>query len=203
MLWATTTCLEWHGTNFLIRFVPHTRLVGHRQGCVPLIHAPRFCGRPHLPPRHCLSRVQIPLERRTYAFRSNFPIAYFRLEGKLVRWEDGVNHRMSLSRSKSALRTSTTSDTAHTVVWWSIFVRSDYTWKCAGFAVPVFSLRSESSNGVGDFNDLRLAVELAHMVGLKVIQLLPVNDTSVSGTWHDSYPYGYRPRSTCRNSNAP
>ena len=62
-------------------------------------------------------------------------------------------------------------------------------WRGAGVAVPVFSLRSEHSYGVGDFGDLRRLVDWASQVGMKIIQLLPVNDTTTDGHWHDSYPY--------------
>ena len=62
-------------------------------------------------------------------------------------------------------------------------------WRAAGVVVPVFSLRSEHSFGVGDFGDLRRLVDWAVATGMKVIQLLPVNDTTTDGRWHDSYPY--------------
>lgn len=62
-------------------------------------------------------------------------------------------------------------------------------WKGAGTAVPVFSLRSESSFGVGEFHDLKLLVDWAAATGQKIIQLLPVNDTTMTGTKEDSYPY--------------
>ena len=61
--------------------------------------------------------------------------------------------------------------------------------RVAGIAVPVFSLRSRGSQGVGDFGDLKLLVDWAHKMGMKAIQLLPINDTTISGTWRDSYPY--------------
>ena len=62
-------------------------------------------------------------------------------------------------------------------------------WRAAGVVVPVFSLRSEHSYGVGDFGDLRRLVDWAVATGMKVIQVLPVNDTTVSHSWSDSYPY--------------
>ena len=65
----------------------------------------------------------------------------------------------------------------------------EQTWRAAGVAVPVFSLRSEHSYGVGDFGDLRRMVDWAEQTGMKVIQLLPINDTTVSHTWQDSCPY--------------
>ena len=65
----------------------------------------------------------------------------------------------------------------------------EHTWRAAGVVIPVFSLRSEHSFGVGDFGDLRRMVDWAVATGMKVIQILPVNDTSASHTWSDSYPY--------------
>ena len=60
----------------------------------------------------------------------------------------------------------------------------------AGTAVPVFSLRSSGSQGIGDFLDIRLLVDWAVLTHQAVIQLLPVNDTTSTRTWTDSYPYG-------------
>ncbi len=62
-------------------------------------------------------------------------------------------------------------------------------WKGTGCVIPVFSLRSEGSFGVGDFGDLQKFVRWAAETGLKAVQLLPINDTTRSGSWHDSYPY--------------
>ncbi|HEY4154963.1 MAG TPA: 4-alpha-glucanotransferase, partial [Puia sp.] len=70
------------------------------------------------------------------------------------------------------------------------FVRlPNNTWKGAGVSIPVFSLRSEHSFGTGEFTDLKLLADWAKKTGLKLIQILPVNDTSATGTWLDSYPY--------------
>ncbi len=63
------------------------------------------------------------------------------------------------------------------------------TWKGAGVAIPVFSLKSNQSFGVGEFDDLKLFVDWANRTGLKLIQILPVNDTTATHTWLDSYPY--------------
>lgn len=65
----------------------------------------------------------------------------------------------------------------------------EHIWRAAGVAVPVFSLRSEHSYGVGDFGDLRRLVDWVALTGMKVIQVLPVNDTTISHGWQDSYPY--------------
>ena len=62
-------------------------------------------------------------------------------------------------------------------------------WRGAGTAIPVFSLRSNDSFGVGEFHDLKKMVDLAVATGQNFIQLLPVNDTMMTLTWADSYPY--------------
>ena len=61
--------------------------------------------------------------------------------------------------------------------------------KLSGTLVPVFSLRSKSSFGVGDFGDLKKMIDWISMVGQRVLQILPVNDTTITHTWTDSYPY--------------
>ncbi len=59
----------------------------------------------------------------------------------------------------------------------------------AGCAVPVFSLNSKNSHGVGDFADIRLLADWCHETGQNIIQLLPINDTTAYMSWRDSYPY--------------
>ncbi len=62
-------------------------------------------------------------------------------------------------------------------------------WKGAGTVIPVFSLRSEGSFGVGDFGDLQLMVDWCAKTGQNILQILPINDTTITHTWQDSYPY--------------
>ena len=62
-------------------------------------------------------------------------------------------------------------------------------WKCSGVAIPVFSLRSETSFGAGDFSDLKKMIDWAKATGMKIIQILPINDTTITRKWTDSYPY--------------
>ena len=64
-----------------------------------------------------------------------------------------------------------------------------YPWKGAGTVIPIFSLRSEGSFGVGDFGDLKLMIEWADKTNQRVLQVLPINDTNMTHTWQDSYPY--------------
>jgi 4-alpha-glucanotransferase len=69
------------------------------------------------------------------------------------------------------------------------FVRIPRHWKGAGVAIPVFSLRSRTDHGSGEFNDIKLLVDWAALSGLKLLQFLPVNDTTATHTAKDSYPY--------------
>ena len=64
-----------------------------------------------------------------------------------------------------------------------------YNTKVAGTLVPVFSLRTKESFGVGDFGDLRQMVDFMCATGQKVLQVLPINDSTITHTWTDSYPY--------------
>ena len=62
-------------------------------------------------------------------------------------------------------------------------------WKGAGVAVPVFSLNSDDNFGIGEFNDLKKLADWCNKVGLKMIQILPINDTRTDDSWDNSYPY--------------
>lgn len=113
-----------------------------------------------------------------------FPIAYkygvFDVAGhRFVRFEDGPNRQLSAGVVRQQ----------HTLVNDGFTVLPDDTWHGAGVAVPVFSLRSRKSFGVGEFTDLKPLADWGKKVGLKLIQLLPVNDTCATHTWQDSYPY--------------
>ncbi len=64
-----------------------------------------------------------------------------------------------------------------------------YPWKGAGTVIPIFSLRSEGSFGVGDFGDLKMMIDWCDKTKQRVLQVLPINDTNMTKTWQDSYPY--------------
>lgn len=96
---------------------------------------------------------------------------------EIVRWESGEN-RLLQPNDDSQLRVEEI-----------LFEEGSFRWKCAGVAIPVFSLRTRNSFGVGEFLDLKEMVDWAALVGQRIIQVLPINDTSMTGTWVDSYPY--------------
>ena len=106
---------------------------------------------------------------------------------ELVAWEEGDNRLVSADYVDG--NTSEIPDGQVLVLFGGHLRLAEDTWRAAGVAIPVFSLRSEHSFGVGDFGDLRRFVDWAVATGMKFIQVLPVNDTTTDGRWHDSYPY--------------
>ena len=100
-------------------------------------------------------------------------------DGSVVSWEGGANRRLGVTpRADRA-----------TVVAGLRYLSEATPWKGAGTAIPVFSLRSDDDFGVGDFFDLMPMVDWAVATGQTFIQILPINDTTMTGTWTDSYPY--------------
>ena len=62
-------------------------------------------------------------------------------------------------------------------------------WKGAGTAIPVFSIRTKEDAGVGDFMDIKKMIDWCVETNQNILQVLPINDTTKTGTWLDSYPY--------------
>ncbi|MFA5973841.1 MAG: 4-alpha-glucanotransferase [Lentimicrobiaceae bacterium] len=115
---------------------------------------------------------------------SEFPIHYKYLiqneEGKIAFWEKSFDRIISLPEGIVPDVIEIGDDK---------FDFPQYPWKGAGVAIPVFSLRRATGFGVGEFTDIKLLVDWAVETGLKLIQILPVNDTVAKHTWMDSYPY--------------
>ena len=115
---------------------------------------------------------------------AQFPIVYkygvfHNKKKEFVSYEQGDNRMLYLNQAAGE----------ETIVH-DGFIRVDYLhWKAAGVSIPVFSLRSKESFGIGEFTDIRLLADWAAETGLRLIQLLPVNDTTATYTWMDSYPY--------------
>ena len=73
-----------------------------------------------------------------------------------MAWEEGDNR--SLEGMLPPEQTAVPDGTVLVVYGESLRVKED-AWRVAGVCVPVFSLRSSRSCGVGDFGDLRLLVD--------------------------------------------
>ena len=118
------------------------------------------------------SKLKFPLE---YKF-----ILYHKEEKKADCWENNPNRYLA----DPELKTNETLVISDRYAYFDIPV-----WKGAGIAIPVFSLKSENSFGVGDFGDLKRMIDWAVSTQQKVIQILPINDTTMTHEWTDSYPY--------------
>lgn len=95
-------------------------------------------------------------------------------------WETGLNREVEFPDMKEG-------DVAVYNLEQSFFEIADR--KLAGTLVPVFSLRSKTSFGVGDFGDLKKMIDWISATNQRVLQVLPINDTTITHTWTDSYPY--------------
>ena len=120
-------------------------------------------------------RWQVTLEAR-----EPFEYKYVLIDssGNIVLWEEGPNRRCCPPSDKETLVQED--------------ARPQFAsgpWRGAGVAIPVFSIRTEESFGVGEFRDIKKLADWAAATGMNIIQLLPVNDTGMTGTWKDSYPY--------------
>lgn len=113
-----------------------------------------------------------------------FPIAYKygvydTTQKKFTRFETGDNRVLNSESGKASF----------TIIH-DGFARLGFpAWKGAGVAIPVFSLRTANGFGTGEFADIKLLADWAKVTGIKLIQLLPVNDTTATHTFLDSYPY--------------
>jgi 4-alpha-glucanotransferase len=118
------------------------------------------------------SKLSFPIEFKFYAYNKE--------SDKITDWENRNNRILDYIEIDKQ----------------SLYVMSDINvyfsrprWKGAGVAIPVFSLRTEKSYGVGDFGDLKKMVDWVSLTHQRVLQLLPLNDTTITHTWTDSYPY--------------
>ena len=111
-----------------------------------------------------------------------FEYKFVILDGKIGKpefWEEGPNRFFCETVPEGDLLVQRDRD--------PVFPRKP--WRGTGVAIPVFSLRSEDSFGVGEFNDIKKLADWASAAGQDIIQILPINDTTMTRTWTDSYPY--------------
>lgn len=109
-----------------------------------------------------------------------FKFVAFRNAKDELLWEASMNRTVDLTEMKAGELVSYELDQAFFAL---------YNRKLAGTQVPVFSLRTRKSAGIGDFGDLKTMIDFVASTGQKVLQLLPINDTTITHTWTDSYPY--------------
>ena len=107
-------------------------------------------------------------------------VALSEKEGVQPLWETGPNRTIELPEISAGETYSYELEQSFYELW---------NRKVAGTLVPVFSLRSRESFGVGDFGDLKKMIDFVAQTDQRVLQVLPINDTTITHTWTDSYPY--------------
>lgn len=103
------------------------------------------------------------------------------ITGENVHWEDGGNRILFAEKAQEC-------DSVF-VEMALLFHHYNFSFKGIGTSIPVFSLKTDDSFGIGDFADLRKMIDWVALTNQHIIQLLPVNDTTTTKTWRDSYPY--------------
>lgn len=111
-----------------------------------------------------------PIEYKYIIFNSK--------NGNIIEYEEGKNRK--IKKLQTGVKTIVSDISFH---------KSTPIWKGAGTAIPIFSLRTKNSFGIGEFLDLKLMTDWAKKTGQKIIQILPINDTTIYHNYLDSYPY--------------
>jgi len=133
-----------------------------------------------------LDNSEYPLWKASLALKGDYQSFSYKygiydpLNKRIVAWESDANRKFNCSGTPGA----------------KTIVCDDYgfqipvgNWKGTGVAIPVFSLRTKSSFGIGEFDDLKALIDWSVVCGVKMVQILPINDTSSTFTKSDSYPY--------------
>lgn len=123
--------------------------------------------------------IDLDANEITYPLEYKF-LVYDNDEHQPLYWEEDENRLLNLPEQ----------EVGETFIVSGLSFRDNLPqWRCAGSVIPVFSLRSEKSFGVGDLGDLHMLVDWVKKTNQHIIQVLPMNDTRTTGTWMDSYPY--------------
>ncbi len=122
-------------------------------------------------------RISLPLEQLPDYLEWKF-VELDTDNHSLIRWQPGENHSFHISGRNSSVYVA------------SLYMASSLPlWRGAGVAIPVFSLRTPADYGCGDFRSLLKIIDWAAETGQNFVQILPINDTCMTGTKSDSYPY--------------
>ncbi len=117
-----------------------------------------------------LSEAQFPVEYKLAVFDTDTQT--------IIEYEPGANRLLEANYAAGKISLAVSGD-----------LFKNYLWKGAGVNLPLFSVRSQHDWGSGDFGSLKKLADHAALCGLKLIQLLPLNDTTATHSHKDSYPY--------------
>jgi len=117
-----------------------------------------------------LSKAQFPIEYKFATYDLNLK--------KAEHFEGSTNRKLTVPEKTESL-----------VILHQYTELKEQAWKGAGVNVQLSALKTNNSWGVGDFSDINVLADWSSAVGMKMIQLLPINDTTATYTRADSYPY--------------
>lgn len=122
--------------------------------------------------------VRLNLSKHSFPFVYKYGV-YDKKNKKFIKFEEGNNRLLLTPETTKTI----------SIIHDGFANLKNINWKGAGVAIPVFGLRSKNGLGTGEITDLKLLVDWAKKTGLAMIQLLPINDTTATYSWKDSYPY--------------
>jgi 4-alpha-glucanotransferase len=122
--------------------------------------------------------IKLNLSKENIPFAYKYAVINAKTK-QLVQYESGNNRMMYEAGAKKKI----------TITHDGFAQLPNATWHGAGLSVPIFSLRTKNSFGVGEFTDIKLLIDWAMKMKMKLVQILPINDTTATHTWMDSYPY--------------
>ena len=114
----------------------------------------------------------------------NFPIEYKygiwnKKTGTFLRWEAGPNRNLPGDARQNKI----------SILHDGFIHEPNTSWHGRRGGDPGLQPPQRKSMGVGEFSDLKLLIDWAVKCGLRLVQILPVQDTTATYTWIDSYPY--------------
>lgn len=121
--------------------------------------------------------AHVNLAKETFPVAYKFAIYDTRLK-KIIQYEEGDNRLLTQPIQKDRIELHQVFPMLH-----------QFKWRGAGLNIQLSSIKTQQSWGVGDFTDLHLLIDWVKEAGMKMIQLLPINDTIAHHNNKDSYPY--------------
>jgi 4-alpha-glucanotransferase len=121
--------------------------------------------------------VKLDLTHAVFPIEYKYAIYDF-VQNKVVHFEDTHNRILAIKSEKGKL-----------LILNQFADFRNFAWKGTGVNVQLSALKTIHSWGVGDFSDMNKLADWSFAAGIKMIQLLPINDTTATFTIADSYPY--------------
>jgi 4-alpha-glucanotransferase len=126
-----------------------------------------------------LWKIKLNAEKIQLPFEFKFVIIDSKT-GRIIEWEEDRNRYFFTNGFLNG---------EHKIYTFETSLGSRNNWRGSGTAIPVFSLRTENSFGIGDFCDLKMFVDWLKKTGQVLLQILPVNDCCAFFDCRDSSPY--------------